>query len=100
MLEDAEEGGLQYVQNVEQLRVRVLVLSIILMVAMLAVFIFSQYIMWRQRKELQNRSTLFDSCLLYTSLPLLCEIRQDKITYPYHHPFLIMLALHYVRSRM
>ena len=61
MLEDAEEGGLQYVQNVEQLRVRVLVLSIILMVAMLAVFIFSQYIMWRQRKELQNRSTLFDS---------------------------------------
>lgn len=40
MLEDAEEGGLQYVQNVEQLRVRVLVLSIILMVAMLAVFIF------------------------------------------------------------
>ena len=31
------------------------------MVAMLAVFIFSQYIMWRQRKELQNRSTLFDS---------------------------------------
>ena len=41
MLEDAEEGGLQYVQNVEQLRVRVLVLSIILMVAMLAVFIFS-----------------------------------------------------------
>ena len=61
MLEDAEEGGLQYVQNVEQLRVRVLVLSIILMVAMLAVFIFSQYIMWRQRKELQNRSTLFGS---------------------------------------
>lgn len=61
MLEDAEEGGLQYVQNVEQLRGRVLVLSIILMVAMLAVFIFSQYIMWRQRKELQNRSTLFDS---------------------------------------
>lgn len=61
MLEDAEEGGLQYVQNIEQLRVRVLVLSIILMVAMLAVFIFSQYIMWRQRKELQNRSTLFDS---------------------------------------
>lgn len=61
MLEDADEGGLQYVQNVEQLRVRVLVLSIILMVAMLAVFIFSQYIMWRQRKELQNRSTLFDS---------------------------------------
>lgn len=61
MLEDAEEGGLQYVQNVEQLRVRVLVLYIILMVAMLAVFIFSQYIMWRQRKELQNRSTLFDS---------------------------------------
>lgn len=61
MLEDAEEGGLQYMQNVEQLRVRVLVLSIILMVAMLAVFIFSQYIMWRQRKELQNRSTLFDS---------------------------------------
>lgn len=61
MLEDAEEGGLQYVQNVEQVRVRVLVLSIILMVAMLAVFIFSQYIMWRQRKELQNRSTLFDS---------------------------------------
>lgn len=61
MLEDAEEGGLQYVQNVEQLRVRVLVLSIILMFAMLAVFIFSQYIMWRQRKELQNRSTLFDS---------------------------------------
>ncbi|OKZ70978.1 MAG: hypothetical protein BHV88_06605 [Clostridiales bacterium 41_12_two_minus] len=61
MLEDAEEGGLQYVQNVEQLRVRVLVLSIILMVAMLAVFIFSQYIMWKQRKELQNRSTLFDS---------------------------------------
>lgn len=61
MLEDAEEGGLQYVQNVEQLRVRVLVLSIILMVAMLAVLIFSQYIMWRQRKELQNRSTLFDS---------------------------------------
>ena len=61
MLEDAEEGGLQYVQNVEQLRVRVLVLSIILMVAMLAVCIFSQYIMWRQRKELQNRSTLFDS---------------------------------------
>lgn len=61
MLEDVEEGGLQYVQNVEQLRVRVLVLSIILMVAMLAVFIFSQYIMWRQRKELQNRSTLFDS---------------------------------------
>ena len=61
MLEDAVEGGLQYVQNVEQLRVRVLVLSIILMVAMLAVFIFSQYIMWRQRKELQNRSTLFDS---------------------------------------
>lgn len=61
MLEDAEEGGLQYVQNVEQLRVRVLVLSIIRMVAMLAVFIFSQYIMWRQRKELQNRSTLFDS---------------------------------------
>lgn len=61
MLEDAEEGGLQYVQNVEQLRVRVLVLSIILMVAMLAVFIFSQYIMWRQRNELQNRSTLFDS---------------------------------------
>ena len=61
MLEDAEEGGLQYVQNVEQLRVRVLVLSIILMVAMLAVFIFSQYIMWRQRKELQNRRTLFDS---------------------------------------
>lgn len=61
MLEDAEEGGAQYVQTVEQLRIRVLVVSIILMLAMLVVFISSQYIMWRQRKELQNRSTLFDS---------------------------------------
>lgn len=61
MLEEAEQGGLQYVKTVEQLRIRVLIVSIILMVAMLIVFISSQYIMWRQRIELEDRSKLFDN---------------------------------------
>lgn len=64
IIQSAQNKKVLYGDMAQELREQILVASIILIALMIAVFLLSQYVLWRQRKELVQRSRLFDNLSL------------------------------------
>lgn len=61
VIESAQENKLVYAHNVKQLQRNFMIGSIVLITLMVGVLLISQYILWKQKKELSYRSKLFDN---------------------------------------
>lgn len=79
----AKEKKLGYGNTAASLQRFTLISSIIMMVLMTAVLLISQYILWKQRKELAFRSQLFDS--LSMSIDDTFIIQDAKTGRVYYH---------------
>ncbi len=78
----AKDKKVQYGEEAGSLRAQTLLGSIILIFLMVGVLLFTQYIMYRQRRELARRSALFDNLsTIIDDTFIICDAETKEMNY-------------------